>query len=79
MKDLDEMSQFQVVCHSHSSDLDNLCDNIRHNIDFSEFTHVEFDKLGNLDMNKVKEAIYEMMATFKTTPIEISNSLPKIL
>ena len=73
------MSQYQVVSHGPSSDLDNLCDNIKNNANLLRFTHVEFDKLGKLDMNEVEESIYKMMATFKTTPIDISNSLPNSL
>lgn len=45
----------------------------------SGFTHVDFDKLGSVDKNKVEEAIYEMMAKFKSTPLEIVDSLPKSL
>lgn len=30
-------------------------------------------------MNQVEESTYAMMATFKQTPIEIANSLPKEL
>lgn len=77
--ELDDLSQFKVVSHNPSSNLDNLCDNINSNVDLSSFTHIEFDKLGEAYQNKVEEAIYEMMATFKSTPLEIANSLPKIL
>ena len=75
----DDMSQYQVVSHGPSSDLDNLCNNIKNNANLLRFTHVEFDKLGKLDMNEVEESIYKMMATFKTMDIEIYNSLPKSL
>lgn len=67
-----------MVSHSPSN-FDNLCDNIKKNAYLSGFTHVEFDKIGNVEMNKVEEFVYNMMATFKNTPIELSNSLPKIL
>ena len=66
-----------MVSHSPSSNLDNLCENIKNNVDLSGFTHVEFDKLGKLDMDKVEESIYVMMETFKKTLIDIPNSLPK--
>lgn len=78
-KKSDDMSQFKVVSHNPSSDLDNLCDNIKLNADLSSFKHIEFYKLGKVDQNIVEEAIYVMMATFKSTPLEISNSLPKSL
>ena len=68
-----------MVSHSPSFDLDNLCENIKNNVDLSGFTHVEFDQLGKIDTNKVEESIYAMMETFKKTPIEIANSLPKSL
>lgn len=39
----DVMSQF-MVSQNPSSNLDNLCDNIKSNVDLSSFTHIEFDK-----------------------------------
>lgn len=42
-------------------------------------THVEVDKLRKVEINKVEESVYKMMATFKNTPIELANSLPKSL
>lgn len=38
-----------------------------------------FDKLGKLEKNLVEEALYAMMSNFKTTPLEFSNSILKIL
>lgn len=73
------LSQFKVVSYNPSSNIDNLYDNIKTNRDLSSFTHVYFDKLGSIDKNKVEESIYDMMATFKTTPLEIVDSLPKSL
>ena len=67
-----------MVSHS-PSDLDNLCENIKTNIDLSGFSNIEFDKLGKLEMDKVEESVYAMMAKFKMTPIEMTNSLPKNL
>ena len=62
-----------MISHNPSFDLDNLCDNIKSNVDLSSFTHIEFDKLGKVDQNKVEEAIYDTMDTFKSTPLEIAN------
>lgn len=76
-KELDDISQFQVVSHNPSSDIDNLCENVNNKADLSGFAHVVFDKLGKIDQNKVEDAIYEMMDTFKTPPIDISSSLLK--
>ena len=75
----DDNNQFQVVSHSPSSDLNNLCENIRNNANLSSFSHIEFDNLGNIEKNQVEEEIYSMMATFKKNPLEISNSIPKSL
>lgn len=55
-----------------------MCD-IKANANFLGFTHVDFDKLGSVEKNNIEEAIYYMMVTFKTTPLEIANSLPKRL
>ena len=65
-----------MVSHNPSSNIDNLCENIVANVDLSRFTYVNFDKLWSEDKNKVQEAIYEMMATFTTIPLDFSNSLP---
>lgn len=45
----DELSQYKVVSHNPSSNIDNLCENIITNADLSGFTHVDFDKLGSVD------------------------------
>ena len=68
-----------MVSHSSSSYLDYLCENIKNNADLSGFTHVEFDKLVKIEIDKLEESIYAMMENFKMTLIEISNSLPKSL
>ena len=75
----DDNSQFKVVIYNPSSDLDNLCENIKNNVHLSRFTHFEFDKLRKIEINKVEEYVYAMMETFNVTPIEIANSLPKSL
>ena len=67
-----------MVSHNTSSNIDNFFDCIRNNIDLSGFQHIDFDKLGNGDKNNIEEAIYDMMATFKT-PLEIANPIPKSL
>ena len=70
----DDLIQYKVVSHNPSSKIDNLCANITTNVDLSGFTHVDFDKLGKFDKNKVEEAIYDMRATLKKNPLEIANS-----
>ena len=39
MIELNDLSQFIVVSHHSSSNMDNLCENVITNIDFSTFTH----------------------------------------
>ena len=73
------MVQIKMASHNPSSDLDNLCDNIKSNANLFGFTHIKFNKLKKVDQNMILEAIYVMMDTFKSTPLEISNSLPKSL
>ena len=68
-----------MVSHNPSSNIDKLCENIKNNADVFGFAHVVFDKLGKIDQNKVEEAIYKIMATFRTMPIDIYNLLPKSL
>ena len=62
-KELDDISQFQLVSHNPSSDIDNLCENVKNNAYLSSFAHVVFDKLGKINQNKVEESIYKMMTT----------------
>lgn len=66
-----------MVSHNPLSDLDNLCENVKNSVDMSGFTHVDFDKLGEVEKIQVEEVIYSMMEKFKTTPLELSNSMPK--
>ena len=74
-----DISQFIVVIYNPSSNIENLCDNIKKNADLLGFQHVNFDKLGSGDKNNIEEAIYDMMTTFKTTTLDIFHSIPKIL
>ena len=73
----DDNNQFQVVIHNPYLDLDNLCENVRNNVDLSSFSHIDFENLGKVEKNQVEEEIYVMMATFKKAPLEIANSIPK--
>ena len=68
-----------MVSHNPSLDLENLCENVRNNANFSSFSHFEFDNLGKIENNQVEEVVYSMMATFKKNPLELANSIPKIL
>ena len=75
----DDISQFKVVSHNPLLDLENLCENVKNNADLSGFSHVDFDKLSKVEKNQVEEALYAMMEKFKTTPLELANSMPKSL
>lgn len=68
-----------MVSYNPSSDLDNLCENIRNIVDLLGFSHIEFDNLGKIEKNQVKEVVYAMMAILKKTPLELANSIPKSL
>lgn len=65
--------------HAPKSDIDNICDNVRNNVDFSELKNIEFKKLSRVDQNKIEESMYAMMAEFKNTPLELDNTMPKEL
>lgn len=75
----DDNNQFKVVNHNPLSDLENLCENVKNNVNMSRFSHVDFDKLGKIEKIQVEDALYAMMSKFKTTPLEFSNSVPKSL
>ena len=68
-----------MVSHNPLSDLENLCENIKNNVDLLRFSHVDFDNLSKVEKNQVEEAIYAMMENFKKAPLEIANFMPKIL
>ena len=67
-----------MVSHNLSFDIDNLCENVKTNANLSNFSHIDFDKLGSEDKNNIEEDIYDMMATFKTTPLDIANLFLKL-
>ena len=71
--------QFRVVRHTTKSNLENICDNIRDNVNLSGLKTIDFNKLTREEQNIVEESIYTMMANFKTTPLELDNSMPKEL
>ena len=73
----DDINQFKVVSHNPLSDLENLCENVKSNVDLSSFRHIYFDKLGKEEKHQVEEELYAMMSNFKNTPLEFSNSVPK--
>ena len=71
--------QFRVVIHPPKSNIDRICDNIKDNVDISELKSIEFGKLTKEEKNNIEESIYAMMAKFKTTPLELDNTMPKEL
>ena len=68
-----------MVRRSTSSKLEIICNNIRDNADLSGLTTIEFNKLSNEQQSIVEESIYTMMEKFKTTPLELDDSIPKEL
>ena len=68
-----------MVGHTPQSDLENICENIRNNVDLSGLKNVDFEKLGREEKNLVEESIYAMMSKIKNTPLELDNTMPKIL
>ena len=45
----------------------------------SKLRDMSFDKLSKAKQNRIEESIYEMMAKFKKTPLELDNSMAKEL
>ena len=68
-----------MVSHALKSDLENISDNVKDNADLSGLKSMEYNKLSREEKNMVEESIYTMMAKFKTTPLELDNSIPKYL
>ena len=68
-----------MVSHALKSYLENICDNVKDNADLSGLKSIEFNKLSREEKNMVEESVYTMMAKFKTTPLELDNSIPKYL
>ena len=68
-----------MVSHTPKSELEIICDNVKENADLSDLKGIEFNKLSREQQNMVKESIYTMMAKFKTTPLELANTMPKEL
>ena len=73
----DDNNQFRVVIHTHKSNLENICDNVRDNVYVLGLKGIEFNKLSREKQNMVEESIYTMMSKFKTTPLELENTMAK--
>ena len=71
--------QYRLARRSTSSRLENICNNIRDNADLSGLLTLDFNKLSKEQQNTVEDSIYTMMAKFKTTPLELDDSIPKEL
>ena len=68
-----------MVSHTPQSDLENICENVKNNVDLSGLKNIDFDKLGREEKNLVEELIYAVMSKFKNTPLELDNTMPKSL
>ena len=42
----EDTSQFKVVSHASKSDLENICDNIKDNVDLTSLKSIDFGKLN---------------------------------
>ena len=78
-EEIEDTSQFRVVSHPPKSKVDRICDNIRNHVDISELKSISFGKLTKEEKNNIEDSIYSMMAKFKTTPLELDNTMPKDL
>ena len=54
-----------------------LCDSIRNDVDLTGFKKLHYGKLEKENKAKIEEAMYDMMPTFKMTPIEIYEPIPR--
>ena len=68
-----------LVRLSTKSKLENVCNNIRDNVDLPGLKTIDFNKLSREEQNVVEGSIYAMLAKFKTTPLELDNTMPKEL
>ena len=78
-EETEDTSQFIVVSHPPKSKVDRICENIRNHVDISKLEGINFGQLTKEEKNKIEESIYSMMAKFKTTPLELDNTMPKEL
>ena len=78
-EETEDTSQFEVVSHPPKSKVDRICENIRNHGDIFELKSINFGQLTKEEKNKIEESIYSMMAKFKTTPLELDNTMPKEL
>ena len=74
-----DTNQFRVVSNPPKSKVYIICDDIVENADMSKLKDINFDQLSKEEKNRIEESIYEMMAKFKKTPLELDNSMPKEL
>ena len=68
-----------MVSHTPKYDLENICENVRYNVDLTNLKNVDFGKLGREEKNLIEESIYAMMSKFNNTPLEFNNTMPKDL
>ena len=77
--ELEDTSQFRVVIHAPKSNLENICNNVRDNVDLTGLKNIEFVKIGKEEKNMLEESVYAMMEKFKNTPLGLDNTMPKEL
>ena len=75
--DYDDVKQFKVDVHKCPTNIEEICQNIKSSAGLLGLEFIKYDKLNKTDKLKIEEAMYEMMATFKTMPLEIGNIISK--
>ena len=78
-EEIEDTSQFIVISHPPKSKVDKICNNVRNHADIFELKSINFGQLTKEEKNMVEDSIYSMMAKFKTTPLELDNTMPKEL
>lgn len=77
--ELDDTSQFKITVHKSPQTIDELCENIKGNVGMTCFKYIKYDTLETIDKENIEEAVLDMMATSKYTPLEFGNLVPNEL
>ena len=68
-----------MVSHAPKSNLENIYNNVKDNVDMIGLKNINFGNLGREEKNQIEELVYAMMSKFKNTPLELENTMPKEL
>ena len=78
-EEIEDISQFRVVNNPPQSKVDIICTDIVEHADMSRLKDINFGELSRDDRIIIEESIYDMMAKFKLTPLELDTTMPKEL